>query len=213
MPGLVAFLEPLLYAGRVVFSDRPTLAPDEHPHARRVLEKAYRTYQLDIAGPSLDFRAEVAIAAAELIRAACWYQVQHDEPAEAVQRRLTLPVPRSPADHLTGDLLLRYLPQVHRRARAISPTDPLVEIVTKVLREWPLSGVLADVADAPLTPLDFGGHPGLMMLYAERLFRHPKNEWLPTGPAREYVELVFRDHGQEGSAFLRPLAFQGERGQ
>jgi hypothetical protein len=205
MAGLVEFLEPLLHSGRVTFSSRPAPSPDEHPATQKLLEQAYRTYQLEIAGPPLEFRPELAIAVAEFMRAACWYLVQHDEPAEALQKRLTLPIPQSPAEHLTGDLLLRYLPQVHRRARAISPTDPLVEIVTKVLRDWPLSGVLADVTDAPLTPPDIGGHSGLLMLYAERLHRHPKNEWLPTGPAREYVELVFRDHGQERSPFLRSV--------
>src|SRR5579871_6491269 len=129
MAGLVAFLEQLLHTGKVVFSTQPAAAPDDHPAARKFLERAYRTYQLDIAGPPLEFCPDLAIAAAEFLRAACWYLVQHDEPAEALRQRLTLPSPRRPAEHLTGDLLLRYLPQVHRRARAVSPTDPLVEIV------------------------------------------------------------------------------------
>ena len=205
MAALVEFLKHLVETGKVVFRDRPIPAPHEHSAALIVLERAYQTYQLEVAGPALQFSPEIALASAEFIRAACWYLVQHEEPAEALQRRLTLSPPRSPAEHLTGDLLLRYLPQLHRRAHGISPNDSLCEIVSKVMREWPLSGVLSDVAEGPLTPVDFGGHSGLLMLYAERLFRNQKAEWLPTGPARQYVELVFRDHGQERSPFLRPI--------
>jgi hypothetical protein len=208
MAGLVEFLENLLHTGRVVFREPPLPAPEERHAALTVLARAYRTYQLDVAGPALNFCTKSAIAAAEYVRSGCWYLVHHDEPAEVLHQRLTLPTPQSPSEHLTGDLLLRYLPQLHRRARAGSPTDPLSEIVAKLLREWPLSGVLSDVTEAPLTPLEFGGHSGLLMLYAERLFRNQKAEWLPTGPEREYVELTFRDHGQEKSHFLRSTAME-----
>jgi hypothetical protein len=57
-----------------------------------------------------------------------------------------------------------------------------------------LSGVLSDVEEEPLTSLDLGGHPGLRLLYAERLARNRKPAWFPPeGPAREYVELVLGD--------------------
>jgi MoxR-vWA-beta-propeller ternary system domain bpX4 len=206
MAALVEFLEHLLHTGKVVFRERPIAAPTERFAGLAVLQRAFRTFQLDVAGPALAFCPEVALAVAEFTRAACWYLVQHDEPADAMRQRLTLSPPHSPAEHLTGDLLLRYVPQVHRRAHALLPNDPLCEILSKVMREWPLSGVMADVAEGPLTPIEFGGHSGLWMLYAERLFHNPKADWLPTGPAREYVELVFRDQGQERSAFLRSIS-------
>jgi hypothetical protein len=40
-----------------------------------------------------------------------------------------------------------------------------------------------------------GGHPGLLLLYAERLAEHLRPEWVPDGPARPYVELVFTQRG------------------
>src|SRR5438093_406611 len=58
-------------------------------------------------------------------------------------------------------------------------------------RRWPLSGVLADIDEPPLLPVDLGGHPGLLLLYAERLARQRRPAWVADGPAREYIELVF----------------------
>ena len=61
-----------------------------------------------------------------------------------------------------------------------------------VLRRWPLSGVLSDVVEAPIGPLEFGGHPGLMLLYAERLGDNdrPALATERSSPAWEYYELV-----------------------
>ena len=79
-----------------------------------------------------------------------------------------------------------------------------------LLRQWPLTGVLADVAEEPLTPPEFDGHPGLLLLYAERLARHEKPAWVPHGKAFEYVELVFRELGKEQSALLLQQAQAAE---
>jgi hypothetical protein len=43
--------------------------------------------------------------------------------------------------------------------------------------------------------VDLGGHPGLLLLYAERLALRPRPAWALHGPAREYVELVFSEKG------------------
>jgi hypothetical protein len=68
-----------------------------------------------------------------------------------------------------------------------------------VLRRWPLSGVLADIEQGPLTALDFSGHAGLLLLYAERLARHERPTWFPTGAAKEYLELVWTELGEDRS--------------
>jgi hypothetical protein len=94
-------------------------------------------------------------------------------------------------------LLLRYVPAVHRRARALRPDDELAEALANLLRRWPLSGVLGDIDDGPLTPTDFAGHPGLCLLFAERLAHHEKAAWYPTGKAIEAVALVWHDLGRD----------------
>jgi hypothetical protein len=105
--------------------------------------------------------------------------------------------PTTPAQHLSADLIFRFLPALQRRAQALLTTDVLPEALAKVLRLWPLSGVLSDLADGPLSPTDFGGHPGLALLYAERLARHERPAWFPTGSSLAYVELVWQELGKD----------------
>ncbi len=102
-------------------------------------------------------------------------------------------VPASPAQHLSADLLFHFLPQIYRRARAIDRDDALTVLLESLLRRWPLSGVLCELEGGPIGPVDLGGHPGLMLLYAERWARHEHPAWRPTGPAADHVELVLTE--------------------
>jgi hypothetical protein len=202
---LVAFLHRLFREGTVVLRERPRLNTGSRAEALALLGGAYAAYRLDVAGPAIDFHGDTALAAGEFLGGACWFLVNRSEQAAEVERCLTppsLPSPRgggglgwraTPAQHLSADLVLHFLPQVHRRARSLAPDDRLTALLADVLRRWPLSGVLADLTEAPLTPPEFG-HPGLDLLYAERLARTDKPAWLPGERGREYVELV----GQAG---------------
>jgi hypothetical protein len=195
---LSAFLQRLLSEGIVRFEDRPSSTGDDRNEATQVLETAYADYRLEIAGPLILFDGEVAVASGELVQYACWFLVNHDEPDSALEERLRMPIsPSTPAHHLSADLVLRYLPQVHRRARALFPADLLPRLLARILREWPLSGVLSEVEEGPLSPLDFQGHSGLWMRYAERLARHEKPAWFPTGPGMDYVDLIWREMGRQ----------------
>jgi len=202
MSSFVDFLRSLLEEGEVILAARPQSTPAQRQEARTFLEATYADYRLDVAGPPLDFHADTALWAGGLVWHACWYLLNHDEPAANLERDLAAPQPASAAQHLSADLVLRYLPQVHRRARALAPADRLTRLLAVVLRQWPLTGVLSDVEDGPGTPLEFDGHPGLLLLYAERLARTEKPAWVPAGRAFEYVELVFGELGKERSALL-----------
>jgi hypothetical protein len=197
MGTFVAFMQSLLETGEVVLSERPRPGPRERGPAGEYLAASYRDYRLEIAGPLLDFEADIALAAGEFVWLACWFLVERSEPAESLRRELTVPpTPATPAGHLSADLVLRYLPQVYQRACAFAPDDLLTQTLARALRRWPLSGVLSDVAEGPLTSIDFGGHLGLQLLYAERLAAHPKPAWQPTGRGLEWVELVLAERGQ-----------------
>jgi hypothetical protein len=187
-----AFLQQLFETGEVVLRDRPGSPPDEEVAVRQILGTAFDNHRLSVAGPLLSFDADSAFAAARLLTDACWFLVSHGEPDSEVQRSLVMPRPPTSAQqHLSADLLFRYLPLVHRRARASAPDDVLTRLLTDLLRQWPLSGVLADVADEPTTPLQFNDHPGLLLLYAERLLHNDRPAWRPTtGLACETWELV-----------------------
>jgi hypothetical protein len=192
----VEFLLRLLEEGSVALAAPPTLAGADRDAATAVLSAAFARHALDVAGPPLAFDAAAALSAAECVGRACWFLVSHGERPELVSTALALPPPgESPERHLSADVVLRFLPAVHRRARALAPDDVLTRSLEKLLRGWPLSGLLADVAEAPLTPPTFGGHAGLLLLYAERLGGHVRPAWVPDGPARPYIELVFAESG------------------
>jgi hypothetical protein len=56
--------------------------------------------------------------------------------------------------------------------------------------------VLARISAEPTTALDFEGHPGLQLLYAERLANHPRPLWIPQGgEARQWAERIWAERG------------------
>jgi hypothetical protein len=215
MPTLVKFLDRLLHEGRAVFRQPPTFTEDAANDALLLLKQAYQDYTLEIAGSAPPINGKVALAAAECVRQACWFLVNRDEPAEEIAKRVVMPGrPKTAADHFSADLTLRYIPLIYQRAKAISADDPLPSRIADILRNWPLSGVLAALPEGPAATVNLDGHPGLMMLYAERLARNEKPAWMPIGHAAEYVEVVYH-HLQRDVSKLRPKKILGlkERGQ
>lgn len=191
MATLGDFLQTLFQDGRIVLKRRPETSEAERPGALKVLEAAFDVHRLDVAGPPIGFDARAALVAAELVRKASWFLVNRSEPAQEMQRSLAMPRPPLTAgEHLSADVSFRFLPQVHRRARSIAPDDHLASFLADVLRAWPLSGVLSDLSEGPKDVGELGRHPGLWMLYAERLALDEKPAWMPKGSPRAHVELV-----------------------
>jgi hypothetical protein len=204
MPALVNFLERVFRDGQAILRARPLRAPEDVAASRRLLEDSYQTYALSVAGPELSFDADTALAAAECLRQACWSMLVRDEPDENLEQCVVLPGrPQTPANHLSADLVLRYMPALYHRAKALAPEDRLPARLAEILCRWPLSGVLADLPEGPSEPIDLGGHRGLMLLYAERLAQHEKPTWLPTRETLAHVELVYHHLGRDMGR-LRP---------
>ncbi len=124
---------------------------------------------------------------------ACWFLVHRGEEAAVVRDAMAAPPPRSASDHLSSDLVYRFLPRVHRRARAAAADDALTLALKDLLRAHPLSGVSADLPEGPSGPVQLGGHPGLFLLYAERLASDPQPAWVVAGASLPYVELAFAE--------------------
>ncbi len=202
MDPLESFLRPLFSTGVVRLEQAPQGDETPSPEALGLFRKAFQNESIDLAGPRLPFQEKVASAAARLVHQACWALVDRRGPAESLAAKLRLVcAKRGPEHHLSADITLRFLATVHRRARALDRDDPLAQIVADVLRAWPLSGVLADLVEGPTETVDLGGHPGVWMLYAERLARRDRADWRPQGPALEIVELVL---GKAGTLGPRP---------
>ncbi len=195
MPVFADWLSRLLHDGESVQSAPPAMSAGDRSVVEDALREAFAAYALDVAGPPVPFDAEVAVAAAVALVEGCWRLV--GERADAPPPADRLGRPRSPAAHLSADLTLRFLPAVYRRARPRGDDDPLARWSEAILRRWPLSGVLAGLPDGPAAPPDFHGHPGLALLYAERLADHPHPAWVPPpGPARDQVDRVFAGRGK-----------------
>jgi hypothetical protein len=193
----VEFLVRLLEQGSVALAARPVLTDADRPAATSALSAAYRNHALDVAGSPIPFDQAAALAAAEFVGKACWFLVSRDEQPDDVGNSLVLASPAdSAAAHLSADVTLRFVPAIHRRARALAPDDILTDAMAKVLRQWPLSGSLSDVPEGPLTPPAFAGHAGLLLLYAERLATRPKPAWVSEGAVWPYIELAFAERGQ-----------------
>jgi hypothetical protein len=196
MAAFQEFLTNLFAEGRIVF--RSATIPSDHAAERDValLAEAFQAHALSVAGPPIPFDPPTACAAAELVRQASWALISHEERLATLKKRLVMPRrPSTPSHHLSADLTLRYLPQILKRVRGLDASDPLGELLGRILREWPLSGVLAELDEGPISPLDFGGHPGLGLLYAERLADHDRSGWRPdpSSIARDPYDLVLAE--------------------
>jgi MoxR-vWA-beta-propeller ternary system domain bpX4 len=194
---LTDFLRRLVGQGSVVLRERPASHPSERIEAMTWLESVYTEYRLDVAGPLLPFDPAIAVAAAECCRWACWFLVDRRAENAEVAAAVKLPIPSGDAaQHLSADLVLRFLPQIYHRARTVAVDDVLTQALAAICRQWPLSGVLADLDEAPTMPLDFGGHRGLQLLFAERFVEHRRPSWMPAGATLEHVNLVLSERGE-----------------
>lgn len=170
------------------------------PEAKRLLQAAFDSYRLDIAGRAIEFDAGTAIEASLLVIRASWALFHHDLPGAEISRWVSMSHrPTTPSHHLTADLVFRFLPQIRKRALAQSAPSPLAGRLEGILRQWPLSGVLADLEAGPDTPPELCGHSGLMLLYAERWAQHRNPTWRPDESLNEHVDLVLSDGARAGS--------------
>src|SRR5262245_27067137 len=199
MSALAPFLDHLFATGEAVLRGRPEPAADERRDVEAVLRSAFHEYRLEVAGPSIDFDPAAAAAAALLTARACWFSVSRDEPPNHVAALLVPPdPPKTAAAHLSIDLPLRYAATVYRRAQSQNADDVLATRLAETLRRCPLTGALADIAAKPAGDLTLAGHPGLELLYAERLAACYRPAWLPEGGrARQAVELVYHQQGKK----------------
>ena len=195
MAAFTHWLTSVLTEGHSTLTAAPALTPAERPAVERLLRAAYARLQCEVAGPPIPFDLDLAVRIARLLADACWHLAAL--PPETPLPSHTLATPASASEHFTGDLLLRFLVSVRKRATLRGPADPLANWCKSFLRAWPLSGVSMHCRDGPTTPLTFDGHPGLAMLYAERLAAHPEPEWVPpSGAVSDAVERAFAELGR-----------------
>ncbi len=197
------FLTELFDEGKIVFRTAPRDRPS--PSAVAVLAEAFQALSITVAGPPIAFDPQIACAAAEFLRQSAWALVSRDDRTRDVEKRLKMPdCPLTPARHLSADLTMRYLPQVLRRVRGLDPSGSLVARLASVLRAWPLSGVLSDVKEAPLVPVEFRRAFGAHALVCGTSFRQRSTivaaDTRTDGATWGHYELVVEEHAQTAPA-------------
>src|SRR5439155_18095962 len=124
MANSASLLAGLLRSGRVHLDGRPDMSLRDKGHIRELLTESFDRFALHVAGPSLALHFETARSAGALVLQACWFLASNAEPETELQRCLVMPyAPQTPEQHLSADLLFRFLPQIHQRARAIDRSD------------------------------------------------------------------------------------------
>jgi hypothetical protein len=195
------FLKPLLFEGRLIVQAEPEFRFSAGERA--VAEEALAIARASLPGPQLEGDLGVFEAATKLTyRIAHGFLHREDASARSPESLRMPHAPRGAWGHFSADLVLRFLPGIVSRIKSRDPRDPLVKAGQAVLRQWPLSGVLADLTEPPEAPLDFGGHPGLAWLYGQRLAQRERPAWIPDGPLRDDVSLAYDALGRTLPAAL-----------
>ncbi len=190
------FVHLLLEEGRLLAGDAPAWTAD--PATLAFLEHWAKNQALHIPGQPLAVDRTVMLAGLDIVHRAAWFFLHPEEtlPEEAAQTWLP-GIPRTPAEHFSGDLALRFLAGLWHRTQN-RERGPLVHTIENILRRWPLSGVLTRIGDPPEVAADFAGHPGLGYLYAERLARNFRPNWMPALSAMPALEVVWQEKVASG---------------
>lgn len=186
-PRMIQVLQTLLGRGEVVFRKPPALDPLQRSLCADVLRDEYAKQSLGWAGEAPTFAPDIAVEVAQAFLWACWFATGQADDSDVVRHVRVNGRASSAGEHLSADLTLRFAPQLVTRVRAGEPKGALMTALEVLLARFPFSGVLADVRREPMT-LDFDGHDGLALMYAERWDVHKRDDWRPQNRALEYHE-------------------------
>lgn len=162
------FLQAITNEGRAAVSAELSNVSDAD--ALPILEKL-DTYAREELALELPARSpNVALWAARLCYQLSRFIVCRDIPAEQIAAtcNIACPEPRNPETDWSADLTLRHLPSLFQLARHLSNGDPLVQQMTKIAADWPLSSVGIPGLEK-LQINSFVGHDGLRRLYGDRV--------------------------------------------
>ena len=185
----------MLFEGRLRIGGQPSLALTDDDLG--ILKSALAIQSLHLPGPRIEGSLPTLVFAVQVVYRLAWrfFSPEPITPADDPSLRMPAP-PRTPQEHVAGDVAFRFLPGLYHRTMVRDPEDPLVLPMKNLLRQWPLSGVLADIPEPPESPIDFGGHPGLGFLFAQRLAARERPSWVPLGPVQDCLEVVYHAMGR-----------------
>lgn len=161
----------------------------------------------DAASPALSFSREAGLSALRFLYRLCLALA--DRAMTEAQVRVAcagMPPPAVTADELLSvDLALRHLPEIHRMARSMSESDPLIEGVEAAATRFPLSSVgipLKEPADLALLQRS----DSLWRLYLDRVLERQDVSRLDSPAVRAGVRDALGMHSHLAPKLAAQLA-------
>jgi hypothetical protein len=169
---LTSFLQDLLATGSITLSGQP--APFETADlaaAEKLLREYYAEDCLDLPHTAPAFEAAPALWAAQYLYHTGVLAVVRELDEAAIAAHLPeFGGETTPAASYSADLSLRYLPDLLQLAKGLAPADALVTRLRDTARQWPLSFVGHEPADAGAEAILLA-HPALRGAYLDRIIR------------------------------------------
>lgn len=98
---------------------------------------------------------------------------------------------------LSADLCLRFLPDILVELKIIDSSDPLIEILEKILHQWHYSGVNYNLDIEQLDFAPISDHPCLLQLYCNRVVQYKKLHLANLPALQDSISANLGTHGNE----------------
>lgn len=178
--------------------------------AERQLAAVFATVVEDLPGTdaaSLVFSREAALPAMRFVYHLC-LTLADRAMTEAQVRAVCTVMPMQPmtaGELLSADLALRHLPEIHRMARSLSDSDPLIQELELVARRFPLSSVGIALKEPPDLAL-VQRSDSLWRLYLDRVLERQDVSRLASPAVRVAVRNALGMHSQLAPKLAAQLA-------
>ena len=166
---MLTFLQSLFSNGQLAIP--PVELTFDSGQLHDLVTRLERVWRCELSGDPPTFLPESAVKATQILMAVCRAVVHREismEQVEVVIQQVCLAEDNTASQHYSVDFVLRFLPQVAERARRISESDALLDLLIKMGRQWPLSsvGMKGCLPDQLPTALQ---HPCLWRMYVDRI--------------------------------------------
>jgi hypothetical protein len=168
---LTSFLQDLLATGSITLSGQPAFEAADLAAAEKLLREYHAEDSLDLPHTAPAFEAAAALWAAQYLYHTGVLAVVRELDEAAIATHLPdFGGEATPAASYSADLSLRYLPDLLQLAKGLAPADALVARLRDTARQWPLSFVGHEPADAGAEAILLA-HPALRGAYLDRIIR------------------------------------------
>lgn len=206
---LADFATALFASGQAAVQRDADLMAHEDEAARQ-LAAVFATVVEDLPGAdaaALVFSREAALPAMRFVYRLC-LTLADRAMTDAQVRAVCTVMPMQPvtADELlSADLALRHLPEIHRMARSLSDSDPLIQELELVARRFPLSSVGIALKEPPDLAL-VQRSDSLWRLYLDRVLERQDVSRLASPAVRVAVRDALGMHPQLAPKLAAQLA-------